>query len=288
MSFLEVHIQVLASIPRVWRPQEEAVKFSIVTLSFNQKAFLTQALDSVLQQGAEVDYIVVDPGSTDGSREVIKKYASKLAHVVFEPDRGAADGLNKGFALARGEVFGFLNADDLLLPGSLERVAQFFQRNPNCDLALGNGYIIDSSGKPIRHVRASGFTVKRYLHGGSRWLQQATFFRRETFLRSPGFNVLNRTSWDGELFISMLKEGANVGYIDADLGAFRLHSTSISGSKTNAEKYRLDWYRVFRDIEGREWGRGDQLWNFVYRAEGFLRRGGKLRRNSTAGGNSFA
>ena len=265
------------------------MKFSIVTLSFNQRNYLQQALDSVLQQGyADVDYIVVDPGSTDGSREVIEKYASNLAHMVFEPDRGAADGLNKGFALARGEVFGFLNADDLLFPGSLERVAGFFQRNPNCDLALGDGYIIDGSGRPIRHVKASGFTVKRYLHGGAHWLQQATFFRREAFLRSPGFNVLNRTSWDGELFISMLKGGASVGYIDADLGAFRLHSTSISGSNTNAEGYRKDWNRVFREIEGREWGRGDQLWNFVYRAEGFLMRSGKLRKNSTGGGTSFA
>lgn len=265
------------------------MKFSIVTLSFNQRAFLPLALDSVLQQGyADLDYIVVDPGSTDGSREVIEQYASKLADVVFEPDRGAADGLNKGFARARGEVFGFLNADDLLLPGSLERVAGFFQQNPDCDLVLGNGYIIDGRGNPTRHVRASGFTVKRYLHGGARWLQQATFFRRETFFRSPGFNVLNRTSWDGELFISMLKDGAKVGYIDADLGAFRIHNTSISGSKSNAEKYRSDWYRVFREIEGREWGHGDQLWNLVYRAEGLLMRGGRLRRNSRVGGNSFA
>lgn len=265
------------------------MKISIVTLSFNQRAFLPQALDSVFQQGyADLDYIVVDPGSTDGSRDIIQNYASRLTHTVFEPDRGAADGLNKGFALARGDVFGFLNADDLLLPGSLERVAQFFGANSNCDLALGNGYIIDGSGKPIRHVSASGFTVQRYLHGGSRWLQQATFFRRETFLQSPGFNVQNRTSWDGELFISMLKRGASVGYIDADLGAFRLHSTSISGSNTNADKYREDWRRVFREIQGREWGRGDQFWNFVYKAEGLLMRTGISRRNSNGRGKSFA
>ena len=265
------------------------MKFSIVTLSFNQRAFLPHALESVLQQRyPELDYIVVDPGSTDGSQEFIQKYASQLAHVVFEPDRGAADGLNKGFALAQGDVLGFLNADDLLLPGSLQRVAEFFQTNPQCDLALGNGYIIDGDGNPIRHIKVGGFTVKRYLHGGARWLQQATFFRREAFLRSPGFNVLNRTSWDGELFISMLKAGARVGYIDADLGAFRLHGASISGSNRNADKYREDWRRVFREIEGREWGLGDQFWNFVYRAEGLMLRSSKVRKNSTEGRHSFA
>jgi glycosyltransferase involved in cell wall biosynthesis len=263
-------------------PQKATVRISIVTLSFNQRAFLPQALDSVLQQGySDLEYIVVDPGSTDGSREVIQKNASKLAQIIFEPDRGAADGLNKGFAAASGEVFGFLNADDLLLPGALERVAEFFRLNPNCDLALGNGYIIDERGKPIRHVKACGFTVKRYLHGGSRWLQQATFFRREAFQRSPGFNVLNRTSWDGELFISMLNSGANAGYIDADLGEFRVHSTSISGSQTNSQKYREDWRRVFREIQGREWGHGDHLWHFLYKAEGLLIRSGVLRTNST-------
>jgi glycosyltransferase involved in cell wall biosynthesis len=253
-------------------------------LSFNQRAFLSQALASVLEQGyADLEYIIVDPGSTDGSRELIQNCASKFAHIIFEPDRGAADGLNKGFSLASGEVFGFLNADDLLLPGSLERVAKFFRLNPNCDLALGNGYIIDGRGKPIRAVKAGGFTLKRYFYGGARWLQQATFFRREAFLRSPGFNVLNRTSWDGELFVSMLNIGARVGYIDADLGEFRLHSSSISGSQTNAQRYREDCRRVFREIQGRKWGRGDEFRHFAYRAEGVLIRSGILRRNSTGG-----
>jgi glycosyltransferase involved in cell wall biosynthesis len=260
------------------------VKISIVTLSFNQRAFLPQALDSVLQQGyPDLEYIIVDPGSTDGSREVIQNNASKFAHIIFEPDRGAADGLNKGFARASGEVFGFLNADDLLLPGSLKRVAEFFLLKPDCDLALGNGHIIDGRGKSIRHVKAGDFTLKRYFYGGARWLQQATFFRRDAFLRSPAFNVLNRTSWDGELFVSMLNRGAKIGYIDADLGEFRLHNSSISGSRTNSEIYREDCRRVFREVQGREWGRGDELWHFVYRAEGLLIRSGILRRNSTGG-----
>ena len=77
----------------------------------------------------------------------------------------------------------------------------------------------------------------------------------------------------------MLKSGACAGYIDADLGEFRVHSTSISGSQTNLQKYREDWRRVFRETQGREWGRGDQLWHFLYKAEGLLIRSGMLPAN---------
>src|SRR3974390_2320485 len=104
------------------------MKISIVTLSFNQRDYLQQALDSVLSQDySNLEYIVVDPGSIDGSRELIRSYGARIAHTIFEPDRGAADGLNRGFASATGDVFGFLNADDILLPGSLKRVASFFE-----------------------------------------------------------------------------------------------------------------------------------------------------------------
>lgn len=247
------------------------MKISIVTLSYNQRAFLREAIDSVLQQDhPDLEYIVVDPGSTDGSREFIRSYGEQIAQVVFEADKGAADGLNKGFSRASGEVFGFLNADDYLLPGALSRVARFFESNPQCDIVMGNGYIVDSNGRSLRHVRARDFTVRRYLCGGIRWLQQATFFRREAFGLSPGFNTENRTSWDGELFVSMVHMGATVGYIDADLAAFRIHGASISGTGRLLDAYRNDCKRIFRQIRGRDWRAIDDLWRFLYRVEGLL------------------
>lgn len=251
------------------------MRISIVTLSYNQRAFLRQAIDSVLQQDhSDLEYILIDPGSTDGSREIIGHYGEQLSHVIFESDCGAADGLNKGFGRASGEVFGFLNADDLLLPGALRRVADFFESNPQCDIALGNGYVVDAQGRNLRHVRARDFTVKRYLYGGMRWLQQSTFFRREAFLHSPKFNAENRTSWDGELFVSMVQRGATVGYINGDLGAFRLHDTSISGTGRLLEAYRKDCRRIFRQIRGRDWRLTDELLAFLYRIEGLVLRAG--------------
>ena len=92
------------------------MRVSIVTISFNQAPYLERALQSVLTQSyPDVEYIVVDPGSSDGSREIIERYRSRLAGVVLEPDNGPADGLNREFAQASGEVFGHPNPDDVLL-----------------------------------------------------------------------------------------------------------------------------------------------------------------------------
>jgi glycosyltransferase involved in cell wall biosynthesis len=254
------------------------MKISIVTLSFNQCAFLRDALDSVLGQNyPDLEYIVVDPGSTDGSRELVQSYSERIAQIIFEPDRGASDGLKKGFARATGDVFGFLNSDDLLEPGSLQRVADYFQSHPRCDLAMGNGNIVDVEGRPVRHVKARNFTVKRYLYGGTQFLQQSTFFRREAFLNSPGFDVRNRTCWDGELFVSMVQRGAQLGYIDADLSKFRVHNQSLTGTRRLQKVYYEDRKRVFRDVRGRDWRATDHLWWLLYRSEAVLRRAGIVR-----------
>jgi glycosyltransferase involved in cell wall biosynthesis len=217
------------------------VKISIVTLSFNQLDFLKEAMDSVLSQGyPDLEYIVVDPGSTDGSRELIQSYGNRISHIVFDPDRGAADGLNKGFALATGDVYGFLNADDILFPGSLSEVAQFFIAHPDCDMAMGNGFKIDGKGRKTRHYIARDFSVPRFFYGGTQWLQQSTFFRAAAYRRSPGFNLENRTCWDGELFVQLANRGAKIGYIPSDLGGFRIHEASISGSGRMNEQYKQD------------------------------------------------
>lgn len=254
------------------------MKISIVTLSFNQHAFLREALESVLQQGyPDLEYIVVDPGSTDGSRELIQSYAAGITHMLFEPDRGTSDGLQKGFAMATGDIFGFINSDDLLEPGSLKRVADFFQAHPECDIVMGNGYVIDVEGRPVRHVRSRDFTVNRYFYGGTQFLQQSTFFRREVYLKSPGFNAQNKTCWDGELFISMVHQGARLEYLDADLGRFRVHSHSITGSQRLKKAYVEDRRRMFREVLGRDWRTTDDFWKLLYKSELALRRIGIVR-----------
>jgi glycosyltransferase involved in cell wall biosynthesis len=247
------------------------MKFSVVTISFNQRDYLEEAITSVLtQEGPATEYIVVDPGSTDGSRELIERYRGRLAHIIFETDKGAADGLNKGFQHASGDLFGFLNSDDALLPGALRSVYQAFQDHADCDIVMGNGFVVDPQGKPIRHIRAAGFTVNRYFYGGSTWLQQATFFRRSVFERAGGFNVNNRSCWDGELLVDMVRQGAKVAYLNQDLALFRIHAKSITGSKRHGEMMKADADRMFSAAWGRRWTALDTLRGYLVRLERVL------------------
>jgi glycosyltransferase involved in cell wall biosynthesis len=251
----------------------ELPKISIVTLSFNQAPYLREALDSVLSQAyAKLEYIVVDPGSTDGSRDLIDSYFGRIAVKLFQPDRGPADGLNKGFQLATGDVYGFLNADDVLFPDSLHRVGSFFQAHPECDILMASGCKIDAQGVKLRRYRAHDFTTQRFFYGGCEFLQQATFFRSGTFRRSKGFNVENRTSWDGELFLDMAHSGARIAYLDDELGGFRIHEQSISGSGRLNAQYRRDCRRMFRDLNGRNWDTRDEILRLLFRTQSVVKR----------------
>jgi GT2 family glycosyltransferase len=254
------------------------LKFSVVTISFNQGQYLEETLNSVLgQDHPQLEYIVVDPGSTDGSRELIGRYSDRLSKIVFEPDDGAADGLNNGFRHATGSIYGFLNSDDVLLPGALEAVGRVFEQDSGCGIVMGNGFLVDSSGKRIRHVRAAGFTPSRYFYGGATWLQQATFFRREAFEEVGGFNRINRSCWDGELVLEMARAGAKIVYVDRDLALFRLHPQSITGSRRHKEMMKADAERMFFTARGRRWTALDTARSWACRAERILTQRGALK-----------
>lgn len=136
------------------------LKISIVTLSFNQGRFLETAIRSVVEQkNVDLDYILVDPGSTDDSRAIIENYRTKIADVVFDQDDGPADGLNNGFARTSGDICGFVNADDLLRPGALAEVVQMFQNHPEVDIISGHGHIIDAEDNPIRRMYSDRFSL---------------------------------------------------------------------------------------------------------------------------------
>jgi glycosyltransferase involved in cell wall biosynthesis len=253
------------------------MKFSIVTISFNQKQYLEEAINSVLRQDhPDIEYIVVDPGSTDGSREVIERYASRIAHIIFEPDQGPPDGLNKGFEHATGEIFYFLNSDDVLLPGSIAAVNTFFEAHPDCDILMGNGFMVSGDGARIRQIRAAGFTVARYFYGAATWLQQATFFRRGSYEAAGGFNVINRSCWDGELIVDMVLKGAKIKYLERDLAHFRVHAESITGSKRHKQMMQVDVDRMFLRASGRRWNAADTIRFRLFRVERLLTHPGAL------------
>lgn len=224
------------------------MKITIITISFNQVAFLKRAMDSVLDQGYnDLQYIVIDAGSTDGSRDVIMEYGDQV-QAVFEPDKGQADGLNKGLSYAIGDVVGFVNSDDVLLPGSLKKVASYFKSQMGLDVLLGRGFKIDEHDFKIQAVYPDHFTLNKYAAMQFNFIQTATFFRNATIKGVGGFNIDNRTCWDGELLVDIALNRGKFIRVNDYLAAFRLYKTSISGSGTNTDKYLNDRKRIARKI----------------------------------------
>jgi glycosyltransferase involved in cell wall biosynthesis len=122
-----------------------APKVSIVTPSFNQARYLEQALRSVLDQGyPRLEYIVIDGGSTDGSQEILRRYHDRLARWVSEADRGQADAINKGLALASGDIVAWLNSDDAYLPGAIAQAVEVLEREPSLAMVYADGMMVDS------------------------------------------------------------------------------------------------------------------------------------------------
>ncbi|MFH0938680.1 MAG: glycosyltransferase family 2 protein [Planctomycetota bacterium] len=253
------------------------MKIGIVTISFNQGQFLEQCIKSVVDQRyPNLEYIIVDPGSTDGSREIINRYSRFFAHTILEPDKGPADGLNKGFALATGDIFGFLNADDVLLPGSLNIVARAFQERPDAAAIVGHSLILDENGIILRKSYSDQPRLRAIAYGGAVLMQASTFFKATYFRQSSGFNIENRSNWDGELFIEMLLKGHTFRMINKFLSGYRVHSQSITGSKKLHEQIQQYQARMFRRIMGRDRRVFDRYIALYYLAQKYIRRPASL------------
>lgn len=225
-------------------------KISVVTISFNQATFLERALESVLnQKGTEIEYIVVDAGSTDGSRQIIERYRPSLDHVILEPDLGPSDGLNKGLALAKAEFFYFLNSDDEVAPGAFSEALVEFARNPDVAVIYGNGLIVDEIGNLVKPAYSPAWmNAELYARGLSSIVQQASFFRTDWVRRVGGFNVANRSCWDGELFFEIARAGGSFKRIWRTWGLFRLYGETITGSGRFAEQFRQEHRRIALSI----------------------------------------
>ena len=247
------------------------MKISIVTISYNQAEFLERAIRSVVEQDYEdIEYIIVDPGSTDGSREIIERYRSRIDKIIFEPDDGPADGLNKGFAYASGDICGYLNADDEYLPGSLREVATVFINDKSADIVCGASYIVDRHNNKIRKFYSIPFSVRKYIYGGASIAQQSTFFKRSAFLGVGGFNRQNRTCWDGELILDFGLQRKNVKVVRNFWSLFRIHDSSISGSGRLTEQYLRDSERLFNKAYNRKSAWYDTWISLIIRIEKWL------------------
>ncbi len=208
------------------------MKIGVVTISYNQANYLAEAIESVQVADPErLDYVIVDAGSTDGSREIIERYRRRFGRILLEPDEGPPDGLNKGFAATDADILGYLNSDDCFAPGALDYVLCYFERHPEVDVLCGAIRIINENGAPsIRRRTPDRIDLRRYAYESCFFWQQATFFRRNAFLKTQGFNLGSKTAWDGELVVDMALAGCRFAYTNKLLGDFRIYSHSITGS----------------------------------------------------------
>ena len=224
---------------------------SVVTISFNQADFLEECILSVLNQDyINIEYIIVDPGSTDGSREIIEKYRHKISKIIYESDYGPADGLNKGFSYATGDIFYFLNSDDILESNAVKKIVDYFCAHPGTDVVSGHSWIIDSCGNRIRRFYSDQFSLKMAACQASIISQTSTFFRAEQFRNVNGFNSLNRIAWDGELFVDLALNGAKFSIINDFLSGFRVHHKAITGSGVYSPERTLFAKRIYKKIYG--------------------------------------
>lgn len=179
-------------------------KISIVTCSLNQVRFLEDCIRSVIAQGyPNLEYIIVDGGSTDGSVDVIQKYAQHLAFWVSEPDSGQSAALNKGFQKANGEVYGWLCSDDVLEPGSLLEVGQFFAQNPRAGVVYGDTTMIDANGSPTRIYRTFPFNRWISLYTFNYIPQPSAFWRADLFDTVAGLDESFDLCMDADFWLRL-------------------------------------------------------------------------------------
>ncbi|MBF0373603.1 MAG: glycosyltransferase, partial [Alphaproteobacteria bacterium] len=217
-------------------------RITIVTPSLNQGRFIEQCLASVAEQGfPDLEHIVVDGGSTDGTLEILERWKDRLSLVIVEPDDGAADAINKGLARATGAIVAWLNADDFLLPGALARVVEAWRADPGASFWFGNGVRAAEDGTVKERYFANPPTFDRraLIEGINYVLQPATFMSRAALDKAGPLDVTLRWGFDWDLWIR-LSAVAAPRVIEADLAATREWGSTLtaSGGFRRAEELR--------------------------------------------------
>lgn len=244
-------------------------RISIISPSLNQGHFIEKTILSVLSQDYKnLEYIVVDGLSKDETVKIIKKYSDQIKW-ISEKDNGQTNAINKGIRMATGDIIGYLNTDDVLLPNALKTVAKGFHENPNAMWATGKSLIINEDGKSIRrlitiyknlHLRMHNF---RSLLVADYISQPATFWRREVIEEVGYLDENLHYVMDYEYWLRTYKKFKPV-FINAYLAGFRVHQTSKTNEGSHTQRYLDEEKKIIKQYSH------SKLWQWLNQIHRFL------------------
>ena len=203
-------------------------RISIVTPGLNQGQFIEETIRSVLLQGyPNLEYIIIDGGSTDDSVDIIKKYIQWLAYWITEPDRGQSHAINKGLTRATGEILAYINSDDLYEPGAFKKIAKIFMGNETCLMVSGSCLVFDEhNDKTIFKPNWPDHPSELMGSLSSTIPQPAVFWRKDAYKRAGGFEEKLNYSFDHEFFIRIGRIGGHPELIPDVIARYRDHAKS--------------------------------------------------------------
>lgn len=221
--------------------------------SFNQATFLEEAIDSILSQGGRVtQFIVLDGGSTDGSREIIERFAGHIDHWRSEPDGGQANAIADGLEMATGDIVTWINSDDALLPGAADALLSRFEARPELGLVEGDTVVVDADSRVVRCDRRAGPSANWMRHGYMRIHQPSTFFRRSVYEAVGGLDRSLHCVMDTDLWYRILA-AAPAERVHRYTGVHRVHDAAKGEAASWEARYRAERERIagrYPDIHG--------------------------------------
>ncbi len=224
---------------------------SVVTPSYGYGHFIEWTIRSVLMQNyPKLELIVMDGGSRDATVDVIRKYRSELKHAESKKDKGQADAVVRGFRHSTGEIMAYLNSDDMLAPGALEFVAQYFRDHPEVDMVYSHRVIVDGDNKVTGHwilPEHSDWYMQRWDYIP----QETCFWRRSIYEKVGGIDRTYKFALDFDLFVRFMRAGARIQRVDRFLGAFRVHGVSKTSSELHEGTVHPEVARVWKKYKVR-------------------------------------
>ncbi len=200
---------------------------SIVTPSFNQGQFLERTIQSVLEQNyPNIQYIIIDGASTDNSLEIIHRYQSRIDYWISKPDHGQTDAINKGFAMAKGEILAWINSDDTYQPGAVLQAVESLVNHPEVAGVYADADFIDEKERKIGKFPSAQTDYARLRRGYVHIPQQTFFFRRSFWEKVAPLDITFNFAMDYDLWVRLAKLAPLIYLPGRNWANFRLHSNS--------------------------------------------------------------